>query len=103
MARKPQKNRKTRAHAPAGFFTKLLVLALLAGLSWQLVRMHAQVEQAQTEREQLAAQVDVKQQENDALTRDIENGGSQEQMEGIARDELGMVSPGEKVFYDVSN
>ena len=38
-----------------------------------------------------------------ALAEDIENGASQEQMEEIARDELGMVAPGEKVFYDVSN
>lgn len=96
----PEREKK---HAKAGFFTKLLILVLLAALSWQLVRMHSQVQQAQGEKEQLTAQVTAKQRENDALSKEIENGGSQDQMEEIARDELGMVSPGEKVFYDVSN
>ena len=39
-----------------------------------------------------------KQAENDALRADIADGGSQEKKEEIARDELGMVAPGERVF-----
>jgi len=94
---------KRKKQARAGFFTKLLILVLLAALSWQLVRIHNQVKTAQAEKAQLATQVFAKQQENDALSKGIENGGSQDQMEEIARDQLGLVSPGEKVFYDVSN
>lgn len=94
---------KKKEHAKASFFTKLLILVLLGALSWQLVHLHNQVGQARDEKAQLAAQVDTKQQENAALSKDIKNGGSQDQMEEIARDQLGMVSPGEKVFYDVSN
>lgn len=94
---------KAKQRARAGFFTKLLILVLLAALSWQLVRIHNQVKSAQAERARLTTQVSAKQQENDTLAKGIENGGSQDQMEEIARDQLGLVSPGEKVFYDVSN
>lgn len=84
-------------------FTKLLILLLLAGIGWQLYRLQNQVAEAQTQRAQLTEQVAAQRQKNDALAEDIQNGGSQEQMEEIARDELGLVAPGEKVFYDVSN
>ena len=43
------------------------------------------------------------QQENDALAADIAEGGTQEKMEEIARETLGLVYPGERVFIDKSN
>lgn len=99
--KKSRKNAKKRARA--GFFTKLLLLVLLVALGWQLYRIHGQVETAQAQRQQLAAQVAAQQADNDALRRSIADGGSQEEKERIARDELGVVSPGERVYYDVSN
>lgn len=87
----------------AGFFTKVLILVLLAALGWQLYRLHGQVADARTEQEQLTQQVAAQQQKNDTLQKSIDDGGNADEMEKIARDELGLVSPGEKVFYDVSN
>jgi cell division protein FtsL len=84
-------------------FTKVLVLLLLAGIGWQLFTLRAQVESAQTERDHLAAQVQAQQQKNDALAADIAAGGTQEQLEEIARAQLGWVYPGERVFVDTSN
>lgn len=95
--------RATKKKVKLGFFTKLLLLVLLAALSWQLYRLHNQVADATAQKEQLSAQVQEQQQKNDTLKDGIENGGSQEEMEKIARNDLGLVSPGEKVFYDVSN
>ena len=43
----------------------------------------------------------LQQQANDALQKSIDQGGSQEEMERIARDELGLVTPGERVFVDI--
>ena len=57
------------------------------------------METAQAQKEELSEQVESKQAENDALRADIADGGSQEKKEEIARDELGMVAPGERVFY----
>ena len=76
---------------------------LLAAIGWQLYSLRDQVAQAREDRDRLATQVAQQQQENDALAADIAQGGTQEKMEEIARDELGLVAPGEYVFYDVSN
>jgi cell division protein FtsL len=93
---KPQKR-----HGKAGLLFGVLVVVLLAALGWQLWRLQGQLSSARAQQEQLQSQVDEKQAENDALAQDIAEGGSQEKKEQIARDELGVVSPGEKVFYDV--
>ena len=87
----------------AGFFTKLLLFVLLVALGWQLYHLHNQVLEAQAQKIQLAAQVAQQQQKNDSLQESIDRGGSKEEMDEIARNELGLVSPGERVFYDVSN
>jgi len=41
--------------------------------------------------------------ENEQLKKDIEEGTTPEKVEEIARNELGLVTPGEYVFYDTSN
>ncbi|WP_455581822.1 FtsB family cell division protein [Dysosmobacter sp.] len=87
----------------AGLLTKVLVLVLAAGIGWQLYQLRDQVQSAQLQKETLAAQVQEKQQENDALSADIAQGSTQEKMEEMARQELGLVYPGERVFYDTSN
>ena len=93
--------RKKRQPQPrSGFFTKLVILALLAAIGWQLYRLQSQVEAAQAEKDLLAGQVEAKRQENSALAADIAAGGTQEKMEEIARNELGMVFPGEYVLCD---
>ena len=103
MARVAHGAKKQRRVLHAGPLTKLLLLALLLGIGWQLIRLQDQVETAQAEREQLAAQVEIQRQENGALAADIAEGNTQEKMEEIARNELGMVYPGEYVLCDGVN
>lgn len=103
MARKGRAAGKNPRLLRAGPLTKLLLLVLLLGIGWQLYRLQGQVEAAQAEKDRLAAQVEVKRQENDALTADLAEGSTQEKMEEIARNELGMVYPGEYVLCDGSN
>ena len=95
--------KRPRHQTRASLLTKVLILMLLAAMGWQLYRLQGQVADAQAQKDELAAQVAAQQQANDALSADIAAGDSQEKMKEIARDELGMVSPGERVFYDVSN
>lgn len=91
--------RKKRQPRPrSGFFTKVVILALLAVLGWQLYRIQAQLEAAQAERDQYAAMVADRERENAALKEDIEEGPTEEKLLEIARDELGLVKPGEYVF-----
>lgn len=94
-----QKKQRTRA----SLLTKVLVLTLLAGIGWQLVHLQDQVQAAEAQRDQLAGQVQAQQQENDALAADIAEGATPEKIEELARDELGMVKDGERVFVDTSS
>lgn len=103
MAKKKEAAGKNRRILRAGPLTKLLLLVLLLGIGWQLYRLQSQVAAAQMERDLLAAQVEAKRQENEALSADLAAGGTQEKMEEIARNELGMVFPGEYVLCDGVN
>lgn len=100
MAKNAEK-KTGRTHA--SLLTKLLILLLLAGIGMQLLSLQEDVKAAEVEKALLAAQVEAQQQENDALSADIAEGGTQEKMEELAREELGLVYPGERVFYDTSN
>ena len=98
-----KQKKQPRQRVRASLFTKVLLLVLLMGIGWQLVRIHDQVEAAAAEKARLEAQIQAQQQENDALAADIAEGGTQEKMEEIARETLGLVYPGERVFIDKSN
>ena len=100
MAKKKRAAKEKRRMVRTGPLTKILLLALLLGIGWQLYRLQSQVEAAQVEKDLLAGQVEAKRQENSALAADIAAGGTQEKMEEIARNELGMVFPGEYVLCD---
>lgn len=92
------KKARVRKKAKTGPLTKLVILLLLAAMGWQLYGLRGQLEQAQAERDQYAAQVAEQQQKNAALEADIAEGPTDEKLEEIARDELGLVKPGEYVF-----
>lgn len=102
MAKKahPAKAPKRRAHI--GLLTVLLLCLLLACVGWQLSDLRTQVSTAQAERDRLAAEVEAQRQENDALTADIAEGATDEKIEEIARNELGLVYPGDYLFPDGS-
>ena len=90
--------RRKKVKVRARPLTKLVILVLLAAIGWQLYGLRSQVRRAQEEREQYAALVAEKQRENAALEADITEGPTDEKLEESARDELGLVKPGEYVF-----
>ena len=81
-----------------GLLTKLLVVLLLAALGCQVYALREQVADAAAEKARVAALVERRRQENDALTEDIAEGCTPEKMQEIARRELGWALPGEYVF-----
>ena len=99
MASAGKEKKRTRT----SLLAKVLLVVLLAAMGLQLRSLHAQVQEAQAQKEQLAQQVQLQQQENDALSQDIAEGNTREKMLEIAREELGYVEPNEIVIYDVSN
>ena len=95
MAR-TKKAAKHRVHT--SLMTKLLIVILLAALGCKVYTLREQVSAAEAEKDRIAALVEGKRQENDALAADIDEGCTPEKMQEIARRELGWVLPGEYVF-----
>ena len=81
-----------------GLLAKLLIVILLAALVCEVYALREEVAAAEAEKARVAALVEGKRQENDALAADIEEGCTPEKMQEIARRELGWVLPGEYVF-----
>lgn len=82
----------------AGFVTKLVVLALLIGLSVTLLDMRAQLQQAQTQRDDLSVQRDVLTQSVADLQDDVDNKDDPQRQRDVARNEFGFVEPNEKIL-----
>ena len=85
---------KKKQKRASGFLTGVLLLVLLLGVGIQLYRMQEQLKTARDEEAALAEQ-------NAALQEDLDNADNPELIEDIAREELGMVTPNEKVFYAI--
>ncbi len=82
----------------AGLVTKLVVLALLIGLSITLLDMQTQLRDAQTQRDTLTAQRDAQKQVNADLSDAVQNKDDPQRQEAIARASLGLVKPGEIIL-----
>lgn len=79
----------------AGLVTKLVVLALLIGLSITLLDMRAQLQTAQEKKTAGEAQVQAQTQINADLNDAVQNKDDPQRQEDIARNALGLVKPGE--------
>lgn len=82
----------------AGFLTKLVVLALLIGLSIALLDLRSQLQSAQTQKDELEHQVQTQTQINADLSDAVENSDDPERQRDIARESFGLVAPGEYIL-----
>jgi cell division protein DivIC len=87
----------------ASIFTKIVIVALLLYAGVTLVQLNQRIGQAKTEQAALQQEVDDYVRENAELSYKIEHSEDEDIIEDIARNELGLVEPGEKIFIDVSN
>lgn len=104
MKRTPANNRKRRppaksARKPASRLTVLVLAVLIAVLSIQILRMNGQIRDAQAEEAVVAQRLEELKAANQQLQDDLDNSTDPALIESIARDQLGMVSEGEKVFH----
>lgn len=83
--------------------TKLLILALAVYAIVTLVSLQNQVEEKNAEAAALESSIAAAQQENQRLQQAIDELGTDESVEEVARRKLGLVAEGEIVFYDVGN
>ena len=89
--------------AKAGLLTKLLILVMLVVVAVSLLELNGQVEQAQAAKEELMQQVAAQAQINADLTDAIEHSDDLDRIADVAREKLGLVSPGEVVFYSLGD
>jgi len=82
--------------------TKIVILAIIVYAGISLVSLKVQVSNAREKRDALQGQVDTVLQNNTELQYQIDHSTDSETIEDIARDKLGLVKPGEKIFYDIS-
>jgi cell division protein FtsL len=84
-----------------GIFMKIVILALVVYACISLVTIKAQMAKAEAARDELRAQAAEAAQENAELKYQIEHADDPDTVEDIARNKLGLVKPGEKIFYDI--
>ena len=82
----------------SSFLTKLVVVTLIIAASVTLLRMQGQIQQAQAELEEARVRVARQIQVNADLQDAVDHSDDPQRQADIAREELGLVSPGEKVI-----
>ena len=87
----------------AGIITKIRIAALLVYAVVSLVTVRSKTAALNAQTQQLQQQVTDMTQSNAELEYKIEHSEDADTIEEIARDKLGLVKPGEKIFYDMSN
>ncbi len=87
----------------ASLISKIIILAIILYAGISLVSLKVQVSDAREKRDALQSQADSILKENTELDYSINHSADDETIEDIARNKLGLVKPGEKIFYDVSN
>lgn len=83
----------------ASLLTKIVILALLIGAATTLLNLRSKIAAAQADLAEAQEQVAAQRQINADLADAVENSDDPERQTDIARDKLGLVAPGEYVFY----
>lgn len=76
--------------------------ALAGYFAITLIQLQIEISEKKETLAQVQAQYNEKIAENEELEKVIEGGNEDEYIARIARDSLGYVKPGEKVYYDIS-
>ena len=87
----------------AGLLSKIVIMALVLYATISLITLNSRTEEARQTQAQLENQVYELQQENAGMQYEIEHSTDPDVIEDVARDKLGLVKPGEKIFIDASN
>ena len=87
----------------SGLLATMLVLLLLCLAGWKLLDTRDKLTAALEEKAAIEADVARQTQENRSMEAALERAEDPEYLQELARDQLGMVTPGQKDFYDVSN
>lgn len=79
----------------------LLIVILFAVVCTGLSRVRTQIRAANAERSALSSEVDLLHEENEQLQDALDKAEDPTYVQDLAREQLGVVSPGQKDFYDI--
>lgn len=97
----PVKNKKKAKKR--GGIVALVLLLLIAVAGFEVVQVYGQIQSAQVQEQLLREQVSAQQQANASLRQDLDRADDEEFIKELAREQLGLAEPGERIFYDVNN
>ena len=83
----------------SGILTKIIVFSLIIYAGVNLITLRGRIEDARVELDEVRRAVAEKELSNAELEYEIENHNDPNVIAGIARSSLGLVMPGEIVFY----
>ena len=87
----------------ACILTKIVILALIAYAIFALLGMRAKIQDAEAYRQALAEQVEEKRTVTADLQYKIDHKDDKDTIADVARNDLNLVAPGEKVFYNAGD
>ena len=97
-AKKPKRTKKCPS-----VVVMLVIVALVAVLGIQIVKVYGQLQAARQTETALDQQLTQQQQENEALRSDLARKNDESFIKALARDLLGLAEEGERIFYDVND
>lgn len=87
----------------SSLLVKAILLVIVVYATVTLVSLRRQITAKEAQAAQLTSSITTAEQENNRLSDAIETADTDEGIEAIAREKLGMVGEGEIVFEDVGN
>ncbi len=86
----------------SSMIVKIIIAVLAIQAVFTIFSIRTKVDTAEHDREVLVSQVKKLEAANAAIDHEIQNSENEDTIENIARDKLGLVLPGEIVYYDIS-
>ncbi|MDR0446395.1 MAG: septum formation initiator family protein [Oscillospiraceae bacterium] len=84
----------------AGIIATILVFAAIAFLVWRLLDLRGDIAEANHRRSEMRSESAALEMENDEMQRRLDRREDDEIIAEIARENLGLIKPGEQVYYD---
>lgn len=87
----------------SGLLIRIVIVAVVLYAGITLVSLKSQTQNVEADRETLQDQVDAATQKNEELQYAIDHSTDPDIIEDVARNDIGLVMPGEKIFYDIGD
>ena len=93
---------KKKTHKKRSFIISLCIIAACAYFAISFFSINKEIRDVKKETAAIVSQTEQQKAENQELRDILKSENKDEYVEGVARDKLGYVMPGERIYYDVS-